>query len=170
MEFIDVILKRHSIRHFESREIDAEKLESLLHIVNSAPSAGDLQAYEVVVVSDKSHIAALSKAALGQGFINTAPVVLVFCADTEKAAGKYGKRGEILFSVQDATIAATYAQLAAVELGLATTWVGAFDEEAVKKIIGGLKPICIMPLGYPAEKPEKTPRRPLKDITHYEHL
>lgn len=170
MEFNDVIQKRHSIRQFETKEIDDETLESLLQIVSKAPSAGDLQSYEIVVLKNKTHISAIAKAALGQEFIRTAPVVLIFCANTEKAAEKYGRRGESLFSIQDATIAATYAQLAAVELGLATTWVGAFDEKEVGEIVGGLKPICVMPLGYPSEKPGKTPRRPLKDMVHYEHL
>ncbi|MDD4975753.1 MAG: nitroreductase family protein [Bacteriovorax sp.] len=170
MEFLDVIHKRHSIRQFDSKEIDVKKLESLLQIISSAPSAGDLQSYELVLVKDQSHREALAHAALGQEFIHTAPVVLVFCANADRAKQKYGHRGEILYSVQDATIAATYAQLAAVELGLATTWVGAFDEEYVRDIVGELKPICIMPIGYPAEKPEPTPRRPIKDITHYEHL
>ncbi|MGZ3788396.1 MAG: nitroreductase family protein [Bacteriovorax sp.] len=170
MEFLDVIHKRHSIRKFESKDIDDRKIESLLNIIQSAPRAGDLQSYEVIVVKDKLHIKALAQAALGQEFIYSAPVVLVFCANTDRAKEEYGHRGETLYSIQDATIAATYAQLAAVDLGLATTWVGAFDEEVVRGIVGELKPVCIMPLGYPAEEPEKTPRRPIKDIAHYEHI
>ena len=170
MEFIDVINKRHSIRQFDSRDIDPKKLESLLLMINTAPSAGDLQAYELVLIKDLAQKKALSRAATGQEFIEAAPVVLVFCANASRSKNKYGSRGEGLYSIQDATIAATYAQLAAVELGLATTWVGAFDEEVVKNIVGGLKPICIMPVGYPAEMPMLTPRRPIKEITHYEHL
>lgn len=170
MEFIDVINKRHSIRQFDSRDIDTKKLESLLHMINTAPSAGDLQAYELILVKDKAQRKALANAAHGQEFVEAAPMVLVFCANAGRAKDKYGTRGEGLYSIQDATIAATYAQLAAVELGLATTWVGAFDEEVVKKIVGGLKPICIMPVGYSAEMPILTPRRPIKEITHYEHL
>lgn len=170
MDFLNVIHKRHSVRQFKSKEIESSKLESLLQIINSAPSAGDLQSYELVVVKEQSHRQALAQAALGQEFIQTAPVVLVFCANPKRAKEKYGVRGERLYSVQDATIAATYAQLAAVELGLATTWVGAFDEEVVRDIIGGLKPICIMPVGYAAEVPEQTPRRPINEIAHEESL
>ncbi|MGZ3747252.1 MAG: nitroreductase family protein [Pseudobdellovibrionaceae bacterium] len=170
MEFQEVIHKRHSIRRFEPKDIEPEKLQSLLSIINSAPSAGNLQAYEIVVIKEKPHIEVIAKAAMGQEFIATAPLILIFCANTEKAAGKYGHRGESLFSIQDATIAATYAQLAAVELGLATTWVGAFNEKLIRDIVGGLKPICILPVGYPAEHPEPHSRRPLNDIAHYEHL
>ncbi|MFA6238018.1 MAG: nitroreductase family protein [Bacteriovorax sp.] len=170
MDFLDVIHKRHSIRQFEPKEIEAEKLESLLKIINNAPSAGDLQSFELVVVKDRAHRKALAHAALGQEFIQEAPVVLVFCANPGRARKQYGRRGESLYSIQDATIAATYAQLAAVELELSTVWVGAFDEDAVKDVVGALKPVCIMPIGYPAETPIITPRRPIEDIVHDEHL
>ena len=57
--------------------------------------------------------------------------------------------------------------LAATALGLSSTWVGAFDEEAVARAIGatgGKRPVAMLPVGYPAESPESTPRRPVSDI------
>lgn len=169
MEFLKLTEARCSVRSFSGKEIEQDKLDSLLRIVNSAPSAGDLQSYEIVVVKNKARIAELAEAA-GQGFIKTAPAVLVFCADPERAAVQYGQKGASLFCVQDATIAAAYAQLAAVELGLASTWVGAFDVDAVSRAVGSLKPVCLLPIGYAAELPERTPRRPLNELVHYEHL
>jgi nitroreductase len=81
--------------------------------------------------------------------------VLVFCAAPDRAA-KYGERGRTLYALQDATIAVVHAQLTATALGLATCWVGAFDEAAVVQSLqlpSGLRPVVLLPVGYPAEAP-----------------
>lgn len=169
MEFFEVLKKRQSIRAFEDREIEEEKLRQILEAARLTPSAGNLQAYEIFVVEDLTAKKDLAKTALGQGFISQAPVVLVFVTHPERSA-KYGQRGKNLYCLQDATIAAAFAWLAAVDLGLSGVWVGAFDEEGVKKVLNIQKdwrPIAVLPLGYPAEEPQRTPRRPLDDIAHY---
>ena len=170
MDFFAVVQKRRSVRAYAQKTVDEDKLRRLLEAVNQAPSAGDLQAYEVVVVSDPDAKAALARAAHGQDFISEAPLVLVFCANAGRSSGQYGRRGADLYCVQDATIAAAYAQLAAVALGLSTVWVGAFEPSAVARVVGGLKPVCIMPVGYPAEDPGATPRRPVGDLVHSDRL
>ena len=131
-----------------------------------APSAGNLQAYRVHIFRNQEKRDALAKAAFDQKYVSEAPVCLVFCADPSRSAPKYGERGSELYSVQDATIAGTYAMLAAVDLGLATVWVGAFDEEQVKEVVGenSLRPVAMFALGYPAEEPEVTSRRAIEDI------
>ena len=167
MEFIEVVKNRHSIRAFKDQEIEKEKLDRLLYVANSTPSAGDLQAYQIFLVRKKAQRTALVKAAYGQDFLAQAPVDLVFCIDPLRSARKYGKRGSDLYSIQDATISAAYVHLAAVDLGLGSVIVGAFDEEAVSRILnlpGNLRPIIILPLGYPDEKPDATPRRKLNDL------
>ena len=166
MDFFSVVQGRRSVRAYAQRAVEEDKLRRVLETVNQAPSAGDLQAYEIVVVSDSDAKAALARAAHGQDFIFEAPLVLVFCANAERSSGQYGRRGADLYCIQDATIAAAYAQLAAVALGLSTVWVGAFDESAVARVVGGLKPVCIMPVGYRAEDPNATPRRPVEDLVH----
>ncbi len=98
-----------------------------------------------------------------------APLVLVFCAHPARSAKKYGQRGATLYGVQDATIACAYAQLAATALGLASVWVGAFDDEAVRAAIGAgqdLLPVAILPIGYAGEEPEMSTRRSLDDLVH----
>jgi len=169
MEFLEVIKKRHSIRAYKDKEIEEEKLQKILEVANSAPSAGNLQAYEIFVVKDSEKKNAISVSAGDQEFIAEASVVLVFCSNPKRSSWKYGKRGEELYSLQDATIAAAYAQLAATELNLSSCWVGAFNEDEVLKILGCSKvliPRVIIPIGYPAEEPDITPRRNLKDIVH----
>lgn len=171
MDFFDVLNKRQSIRKFKGKEIEKEKIEKLLDAVNSAPSAGNLQAYEVFLVRDEGKKAALADAALGQDFVAEAPIVLVFFANQPRAEGSYGVRGRELYSIQDATIAAAYSQLAAAALGLGSCWVGAFDDGEVKRVLGieeGWQPVAIIPIGYAAEKPSRTPKRRLQDIIHKE--
>jgi nitroreductase len=168
--FFSVLDERRSIRAYKKKDVEKEKLDRILTAANSAPSAGNLQAYEIVLVKEKKTKEALAAASLSHDFIAEAPVVLVFCANQERSAVRYGRRGHDLYSIQDATIAASYAQLAATALGLGSVWVGAFDESSIRKIINADKPVAIIPIGYPDEKPYKTGRRSLDDITHKDRI
>ncbi|KAA3627529.1 MAG: nitroreductase [Proteobacteria bacterium] len=168
-DFFETVRHRHSVRKYHSdMPVEEEKLHAILEMACAAPTAGDLQSYRIVVVRDPDARDALCKATKEQDFLCQAPVSLVFCADTQRAAEEYGERGRNLYSIQDATISAAYAQLAIVAAGLGTAWVGYFDEEQVSKVLdlqAGEKPIAIICVGYPAELPEPTPRRPLDQIT-----
>ncbi len=123
MEFFDVLKARHSIRAYDSRPVEPDKLQQILEAVNGAPSAGNLQAYEVYLVCDDARKAALVQAAGDQEFLLQAPVVLVFCAHAALAEAKYEQRGAQLYCIQDATIACTFAMLSATALGLSCVWV-----------------------------------------------
>lgn len=169
MEFFDTLNARHSIRAYMDTPVEDEKLNSILDAVSRAPSAGNLQAFEVYVVTRGSDRAELADAALGQDFIAQAPVVLVFCAHAARSAERYGKRGTNLYCLQDATIACTFAMLAVTALGLSSVWVGAFRESAVREIIrapGTHRPVAMLPIGYPAETAQIRPRRELSELIH----
>jgi nitroreductase len=104
----------------------------------------------------------LAKAAYGQFFVATAPVVLVGCANIGRSRIAYGERAE-LYAIQDATIAACYVQLTAEALGIATCWIGAFHEDQVKEILGippEVRVVHLMPIGYPAAQSEARARMP----------
>lgn len=166
MEFQKLIKERRSIRAYQKREIEKEKLDQILEAARSAPSAGNLQAYKICMVKEKQAKEKIAEAA-NQDFIATAPVILVFLQDPDQSGQRFRERGEKLYSIQDATVACAYAQLAAADLGLGAVWVGAFGEEEVKKVVdapSSLKPIAILPLGYPAEKPSPKTRRPLSEL------
>jgi nitroreductase len=170
MDYATLIEERHSIRAYQPTEVEEDKLRSLLHAANRAPSAGNLQAYQIVAVRSPAARQALARAALDQDFVAQAPVVLVFLADPGRARGKYGHRGETLYSLQDATIACAYAQLAARDLGLGACWVGAFRKDAVREAVGSPPeqvPVALLPLGYPAEQPRITSRRSLGDLVRW---
>src|SRR5690606_11631615 len=153
MEFLDLVNHRRSVRSFTGQDVEHEKIDRVLQVARLAPSAGGLKAYKIITVWDDETKLALSRAAHGQAFVAQAPVVLVFLADENLSAAKYGMRGAKLFCVQDATIAAAYAQLAATDPGLASCWVGAFSEDSVAQAVGArsrLRPVAMLPIGYAA--------------------
>ena len=173
MRFLEIIDDRRSVRRFAKDPLPAGALETILHAAERAPSAGDLQAYRIVIAQTPQTRSRLADAAHGQDFLAEAAVVLVFLADEGRSRRKYGARGTELFCVQDATIAAAYAQLAASALGLGCCWVGAFDDAAVAKALAapaGMRPVAMLAIGHPAERPDATPRRPIIDLVHRERF
>ncbi len=170
MDFFEVVETRQSIRAFQDRPIEPEKLRQILDTINRAPSAGNLQGYEVYLVTNRAALECLARATSGQDFITQAALALVFCTHPARSAQRYGQRGMTLYCVQDATIACAYAQLAVTALGLACVWVGAFNEDAVRAAIGvghDLHPVSFLPIGYAAEAPDMRTRRSLDDLVHH---
>lgn len=167
MDFYDVIDKRRSVRAFQDRPVDPKLLKKILDTVVLAPSAGNLQAYKITIVRDQAVKEGLASAAFGQGQVAHAPAVLVFSADQKASEMKYGERGMEFYSMQDATIAAAYCQLAATAEGLASVWVGGFDTLEASRLISASSyevPVALIPLGYPAESPARGRRRPLREL------
>ena len=152
MDFWEVIEKRRSVREFDRvKGVSDENIKEILYAAKRAPSAGGLYPTDFIVVRDKETKKKLTRAALNQEFIAQAPVVIVVVADTEKSASRYGERGRNLYTVQDAAAAAGNLLLAVTALGLGACWVGAFDENEVKKILNldfGKRPLTIIPVGW----------------------
>lgn len=172
-DFFALIQARRSVRSYQNRELQPGHLAEILEAARLAPSAGNLQAFEIVVVQQQENREQLARAAFGQSFVAEAPVVLVFVTDPGRSMGKYGDRGATLYSLQDAAVAATYAQLAATALGLGSVWVGAFDERDVLAAIGARQPhraVSLLVIGYPREAPPPTSRRPLSDLARRENF
>lgn len=169
MEFFEVINARHSIRRYAKTPVEEEKLQTILKTTTKAPSTVDLQGYEIYVVRSLEQRKELVKAANGQSFLAEAPVILVFCANPARLAVWYKERGETLYSVQEATIACTYAMLTAKALGLDTVWVGGFDEAMVQEIANiplNLRPVSILPIGYAAQQSDTRAARDLGEHVH----
>ena len=168
MELFDVIHTRQSIRKFQTRAVEDEKLQRLLEAITRAPSAGNAQAYRIFVVREPALRLTLSRGAGQQACVADAPLVLVFCADPSRSAALWGAKGEQFLCLQDATVACAYAQLAATALGLASIWLGAtLESEMIRDALGlrdGLWPIALLPVGYPAESPDRTSRRAVEDV------
>ena len=167
MNVLEAITARQSIRAYQARAIEPEKLAAVLAAANRAASAANLQAYQIYVARSEPVKQKLVAAAAGQKFLATAPVVLVFAVDPARSAEKFGPRGEQTYCMQDACAAVCNAMLAAVELGLGTCWVDAVDEALAGQAVGlpaGQRAAVILPLGYPAENPPRTTRRELSDL------
>ena len=170
MEFNEVVENRRSIRAFTDQAVEPDKLQQILEAANKAPSAGNLQAYEIYVVIDVKKRQELAIAALGQGFVASAPLALVFCTHPQLTEERYFRRGTQLYTVQDATIACTFAMLAVTNLGLGSVWIGAFDEKGVHQTIGSPErqvPVVILSIGYPAESPNPRKRRHINQLAHW---
>ncbi len=167
MEFEDLLRKRRSVRAYLEAPVEDEKIRLILEAAQSAPSAGNLQSYKIVVVNSPEAKEKICHASSEQASIMEAPVCLVFFADQKRSAAKYGEWGATLYCIQDATIAAAYAQLAAANLGLGSVWVGAFEDGEVVEALGAAEgeiPIAIIPIGYPAEEGRQRSRRPGSEV------
>ncbi len=154
MEFNKVVKKRYSMRQFKPTKIPENIIREIIDLAKLAPSAGNLQSYKVVITKEK--VTAID-----------APLNLVICADLEKSAARYGERGRSLYALQDATIFGAYLQLAIVDAGLASVWVGVFSERAIRKKFGlnkNLKPIAVIPLGYSDVVKKRGRRKGLEKI------
>jgi len=137
MDVKDAIRRRHSIRSFSDKKLPADLIYEMIEYANLAPSAGNLQAREFIVVDDPEVKKRLSDAALDQEFIAEAPVDIVVCVHLDRIS-PYGKRGKELYCLQDAAAAVEHILLLAVNYGLVTCWVGAFDENMVSKILNSI--------------------------------
>jgi nitroreductase len=171
MDVLKAVKERRSIRAFKSDEVSPEIVEKLLDAARWAPSAGNIQPWEFIVVRKPEIKRALAEAALDQTFIEEAAVVLVVCANGSRSSQRYGMRGKTLYCIQDTAAAIQNINLAAYSLGLGTCWVGAFMEEKAREILKTppeVRPIAIIPIGYPTEVPPPRSRRPLNEVVHYE--
>jgi nitroreductase len=169
LDVLEAIKKRRSIRAYTTKEVSDEDVERLIEAARWAPSAGNIQPWAFVVVKDVETKRKLSSATL-QTLIQEAPVAIVVCADAARSSRVYGSRGEKLYSIQDTAAATQNILLAAQELGLATCWVGAFRENEVAKAVKtptNLRPVAMVAVGYPAERPVAPQRRSFNEIVHY---
>jgi len=171
MDVFEAIKNRRSIRAFEKREVSEEQVERLIDAARHAPSAGNIQPWEFVIVRDSHKKHQLSAAALNQTFIEQASVVIVVCANEARAGQGYGSRGVNLYCIQDTAAATENMLLAAHAMKLGACWVGAFREEMARKALNTpphVRPVAIIPVGYPSEKPAPRRRRPINEIVHRE--
>jgi len=171
MDVLEAIKGRRSIRAFKSEDVPPEIVEKLIDAARWAPSAGNIQPWEFIIVRKPETKRRLAEAALGQAFIEEAPVVIAVCADENRSSQGYGMRGKTLYCIQDTAAATQNIHLTAYSLGLGTCWVGAFREEearAILKIPPGIRPVAIVPVGYPAESPPPRSKRTISQIVHYE--
>lgn len=167
-EFLDFLANRSSVRDYLPGGVAGGELDFMLECASTAPSAGNLEAWDVVIVRDPEEKAELARAAYEQRHVEEAPLAIVVCANYVRSMSRYGERG-ILYAVQDATIACTYLMLAAHAAGLHTCWVGAMDEGEVRSILGlpeHSRPVAILCVGRGRPPAAFTPRMAAGEHVH----
>jgi nitroreductase len=167
MNVIDAIKVRRSIRAYQDRQIEEEKLLAVLEAGRLAPSARNLQDWKFIIVRDKEKRQSLSVAAKGQLFVAQAPVVIAACGTETEYIMTCGQHTYPI----DVAIAIDHMSLEALEQGLGTCWKGAFHEDQVKEILGvpnKIRVVVMLALGYPAESPSARPRKRVEEIISYD--
>jgi len=133
MNLDKTIEKRHSVRKFKTKKPDWRKILLALEAATKAPTAGNIPTVKFVLVDDKEKIQELAQAAM-QDFIATAHYVVVVCSDPKQCLRSYGNVAKT-YCKQQAGAAIEHILLKLIDLGLATSWVGAFSEDTVKRIL-----------------------------------
>lgn len=168
MLFEEAVKKRQAVRNYLEKPVSDDLIQKVLEIANLSPSAGNLQARKVIVVKDLAIRQKLKAVCSGLGrFPKEPPVIFVICADPEESAVRFESRGRNLYALQDATIFASYLQLAAISVGLATCWVGSFNERQVCEIVSlpeNLVPVAMIPIGYSDEEIKPKERKTFEEI------
>ena len=167
MDVMEAILNRRSIRSYEDKPIEKEKLSRVLEAGRQAPSAANSQPWRILVVTDAATRKTLVTAANGKEFVGQAPAVIVGCAVKTDKVMSCGQQAYPI----DVAICMTTMSLAAVGEGLGTCWIGAFNEDAVKEVLGIPKEVRVvelMPIGYPTSQPDARTRMPMDEFAVFE--
>jgi len=158
MSLLDVIFRRRSIRRYKSKPVPDDVLKNILEAGRLAPSGDNAQPWHFIVVADSEIKRELSKG-MWRRFIKDSAFIIVGCGE------KYDK-----WSTVDVTIALENMVLAAEAQNVGSCWIGAFEEEEVKELLGvpdNLKVVALVSFGYPAEKPSPRNKKNLESIVHY---
>ncbi|GAB4423304.1 MAG: nitroreductase family protein [Thermodesulfovibrionales bacterium] len=169
MEVLKAVKERRSIRNFQKKDIPDEVIDKLIEALIWAPSAGNLQSRKFYFIRDTKIKKEVAAAALNQSFIAEAPLVIVGCTDS-RISYRYGDRGVNLYAIQDVAVSIMAMMLVAYENGLGTVWVGAFREGDVFEILNmphNLRPVAIIPVGYPSRIPSPPPRVSAKEAVEF---
>ncbi len=167
MVVLKVIQSRRSIRSYDSRNVEEDKLLRVLESGRLSPSAGNRQERRFIVVKDTKTRKLLSEAANNQRFVAEAPVVIAACSVEKEYTMKCG---QLAYPI-DTAIAVDHMTLQAVKEGLGTCWIGAFDEENVKELLNiphDIRVVVLLALGYPLTIPQPAPRKSLDEIVMWE--
>jgi len=158
MDVFEAITARRSIRKYKSEPVSSAQFGKILEAARLAPSAGNRQPWRFVVVRDENRKGQVAVAANNQAFLRDAGAIVVAAVDPEISPRWHEK---------DIMIALEHMILAATALGLGTCWIGAFNEDELKRLLKipeKIKVVALLPIGSPNEKPRPTPRKSFHEI------
>ncbi len=167
MQFHELITARYSVRSYKTEPVEENKLQMVLEAARMAPTAGNRQPFQLVVVHTDGRKADLRRIYHREWFVE-APLVICACGIPSQAGIR--RNGKSYMDI-DVAIAMDHLILAAADLGLGTCWIGAFDPVAAREVLSlpeGIEPIAFTPLGYPADRLGPKRRKPLEELVRYE--
>ena len=171
METLDCITLRRSIRKYKDLPVEFEKVGHILNAARLAPNAGNIQEARFILITNLDQRKKIAEACVKQYWMQDAPLHIVVVAHPKKAANFYGVRGEKMYCMHNAGAAIENMLLAATAQGLGSCWVGAFEENALRKILNipsDAVPQAVITLGYAAEKPNIPKKFKMENITFIE--
>lgn len=167
MDFRELIEQRFSVRSYKTDAVEDEKLQRVLDAARLAPSAANRQPYQFLVVHTAGRRDEMQHIYNRDWFLE-APIVIFACGLLDEAW--YREDGKSYIDV-DVSIAMDHLILAAANEGLGACWIGSYDEEAVRAILGipdRVRIVAMTPLGYPAIAAEPKERKTLEELVRYE--
>ncbi|MDO8655899.1 MAG: nitroreductase family protein [Nanoarchaeota archaeon] len=169
-DILDLIKSRRTVKYFLPKFVSWENIARIVDAGRHAPSCGNIQNWKFIVCIESGAKQAVAGVCGEQYEIVQAGALIVVCNEVEKAQRYYGKRGEQLFSIQNCAAAIENMLLEATSLGLGSRWVGAFDEEEVKKLLNipdEVRPQAIVAIGYAKDVPPKPAKYPLETVVYF---
>ena len=168
MSFLDLVNKRYSVRSYEERQIEKEKMDYIMECVRLAPSAVNFQPWKFYIVTDREKLDAI-KSTNKREWIQSAPCIIVACANHDESWHRRSDNKD--HADIDLAIAVEHLCLAAAEQGLGTCWVCNFDASLCRQLMTlpeNMEPIALIPVGYTSdtEVPEKK-RKEMCEICTY---
>jgi nitroreductase len=186
MEFSDLVKNRRSTHFFTDEPVSDEDLNYILEAARWAPSAGNSQPWQFIIARKPENIQKIWETTKGitynitknktirinpQNFIKKASVIIIVITDPTAYKGKQSSVKSDLYSIQDSANATMCLLLAAANRGLGACWVGMFHEEKLQEALNipsHIRPVAIVPIGHTKSQEKPRPRKPLKQLMHYE--
>jgi len=156
---LDNIATRTSVRAYTDEPVSDADIETMLRAGMAAPSAMNRQPWEFIVINNPDTLKSLAGKLRYAKMLNEAPLAIVVCAE-KMITTRDGRTVENMFWEHDASAATENILLAAHALGLGAVWTAASDPERSQivrdalGITGTVTPLCVIPIGHPAERPE----------------
>ena len=170
MELDKIIKERRTAKSFFEKTVSWDLIIKCIDNARYAPNAGNVQNFKFITIRDKITIEKVSKMCDGQEWIAKAPVLIVVCSDVKQLRRLYETRGEALYAVQNCAAAIENLLLTAHNLGLGSSWIGAFDEEEINELLEipeDIRPQAVIAIGY-LKQSEESKREPLDNFIYFE--
>jgi nitroreductase len=168
MDLDEAIRGRRSVRSYEPRPVQREALIRLVEAACWAPSAGNLQTWKFVIVTEEQRLRKLRMVA--PGMIGNPPAAIVVAEDAAESERRAGEVGAAMATNMDAAMAALNICLQAYADGLGSCVIGSFNQQGVARIVNlptGIEPKLLVSVGYAARSP-KAPQRKKRGVVFLE--